>query len=55
MFHYLYGNRAFYSAAIMNGSLDYRKEIEYLQAKCYYGNFVLINESVTYVAVAVKN
>lgn len=39
----------------MNGSLDYRKEIEYLQAKCYYGNFVLINESVTYVAVAVKN
>jgi len=56
MFHYLHGNKAFYSAAILNGSFDYRKEIEYhLQAKCYYGNFVLINERVTHVAVTVKN
>lgn len=39
MFRYLYGNKTFYSAVILNGSLDYRKEIEYLQAKCYYRNF----------------
>lgn len=55
MFHYLYGNKAFYSAAILNGLLDYCKEIEYLQAKCYYGNFVLINERVICAAVRVKN
>lgn len=55
MFHYLYGNKAFSSATILNRSLDYRNEIEYLQAKCYYGNFVLINERVICVAVTVKN
>lgn len=55
MFQYLYGNKALYSAAILNGLLDYRKEIEHLQTKCYYGNFVLINERVICVAVTVKN
>lgn len=35
MFHYLCGNKAFCWAAIINGLLDYCKEVDYVQAKCY--------------------
>lgn len=44
-----------YSAAALNVSLAYCREIEYLQAKCYYGKFVLINERVICGAITVKS
>lgn len=49
------GNKAVYSAAALNVLLDYCREIEHLQAKCYYGKFVLTNQRVICGAITVKS